>query len=163
MRISTLIAAFALSALPMIAPVGQASAQQANGVVIKADTFVAKMVKNAQGKEEATLQPALRVVPGDALVLSYTYTNGSTKPVGDFVLRNKVPSAVMFTRIPDSIGMVSVDGGKTFAALATLKVKGADGQLRAALPSDVTDVQWKLARPIAPGAKGNVMYYGVVK
>jgi hypothetical protein len=168
MRISNFIAALALSALPVVAPIQQAtaqqaSAQQANGLTIKADTFVAKMVKNAQGKEEATLLPALRVVPGDALVLSYTYSNTGTKPVSDFVIRNKVPGPVLFTRIPDSVGVVSVDGGKTFGALATLKVKAADGRLRPALPSDVTDVQWKLVRPVAPGAKGNVMYYGVVK
>jgi hypothetical protein len=157
MRISPSILA---AALIISAP---ALAQQVTGVTLKAETFVAKMVKNAQGKEEAKLFPALRVVPGDPLVMSFAYANGTAKPAANFAVNAPIPSGVEFTRVPDAVAVVSVDGGKAFGALATLKVKTAAGQMRPALPSDVTNIRWTFARPIAPGAKGTVMYYGIVK
>jgi hypothetical protein len=74
-----------------------------------------------------------------------------------------IPDGVEFTRVPDAVAVVSVDGGKAYGALASLKVKTGAGQVRPALPSDVTNIRWTFARPIAPGAKGTVLYYGVVK
>jgi hypothetical protein len=44
-----------------------------------------------------------------------------------------------------------VDGGKSFAAKESLKVRGEDGAMRAALPADFTHIRWQLEKPLAPG------------
>ena len=74
-----------------------------------------------------------------------------------------IPNGVIFTGVREPSAAVSVDGGKIFGALASLKVKGADGKLRGATTADVTQVRWTLARPIAAKATGTVMFYGIVR
>jgi hypothetical protein len=58
---------------------------------------------------------------------------------------------------------VSVDAGKSWGALASLKVKGADGKPRAAQGSDVTHVRWKLRDPVRAGEQGSVSYRAVLE
>lgn len=135
----------------------------ANGVTLKSETYVARATTDAQGKPKNDLFPATRVLPGEPLVFVLSYENGGTKPASGFVINNPVPPQVSYTGVEQPWAIVSVDGGKTFAALATLKMKGADGKLRGAIPGDVTHIRWNFAQPIAPKAKGRVMFYGLVK
>jgi hypothetical protein len=132
-------------------------------VTLKSETFVARATTDAQGKAKNDLFPATRVLPGEPLVFVLSYENGGTKPASGFVINNPIPPEVSYTGVEQSWATVSVDGGKSFAPLATLKVKGADGKLRGAIPADVTNVRWTFAQPIMPKAKGRVMFYGMVK
>jgi hypothetical protein len=103
------------------------------------------------------------VLPGEALVFMLEYKNGGAKPATGFEINNPIPSAVQFTGVEQPWAVVSVDNGKTFGPIATLKVKAADGKLRAATFDDVTHVRWKFATPIPAGAAGRVSFYGIVK
>jgi uncharacterized repeat protein (TIGR01451 family) len=151
-----LIAAAFTAALPV-------TAWAQNSVTIKSDIFVARTVTDAQGNKKNTLVAPTRVLPGEPLAIIINYTNAGTKPATQFVIDNPVPKAVTFTGVAEAWAVVSVDDGKTFGLLPTLKIKNADGTVRAAQPSDVVAVRWKLAQPIAPGASGKVMFYGTVK
>ena len=149
-----------LFALALIVP-GTALAQEA--VALKSTVYVARAVTDAQGKKKNQLFAPDRVLPGEALVVMLEYKNNGAKSAANFVINNPVPSAVSFTGVEQPWAVVSVDGGKTYAALAALKVAKGDGTFRAALPSDVTHVRWKFAQPIGPAATGKVMFYGTVK
>lgn len=163
-RIALALVAFTLPATALAQTAGApATAPAASPVILKSDTFVARAVTDAAGKKKNELFPALRVLPGDPLVFQLSYQNSGKTPATRFVINNPVPNGVAFTGVREAWATVSVDGGKTFGPLATLKVKGSDGKVRAAGPLDVTQIRWSFAQPIAPGAKGTVMFYAVVK
>lgn len=149
-----------LFALTLAVP-GVAVAQ--NAVALKSTVYVARAVTDAQGKKKNQLFAPDRVLPGEALVIMLEYKNNSAKPAANFVINNPIPGAISYTGVEQPWAQVSVDGGKTYGALATLKVTTGDATTRPALPSDVTHVRWKFAQPIAPAASGRVMYYGTVK
>ncbi|HMT43165.1 MAG TPA: hypothetical protein PKA59_01345 [Chakrabartia sp.] len=155
--------AFALAA---VAVAQAASAQQAaQPVTLKSETFVVRPVTDASGNKKNNLQSTndTAVLPGDPLVFLLSWKNNTTKPVSGFVINNPIPNSTVYTGARDPQPVVSVDGGKTFGPLAAQKVKGADGKLRAANPTDVTGLRWTLAQPIAPGGTGSVAFFALVK
>ncbi len=115
------------------------------------------------GKQRTVLADPKPFFPGDRLLITINYRNATGKPVSDFVVNNPVPAAVQFTGEASPGVLVSVDGGRSFGPLATLKVRKADGTLRAAQPIDVTHLRWVLAGAMAPGASGSVNFHGVVR
>lgn len=151
------------AALAIAAPAFAQSAP--SDVSLTSKIFIAREVTDESGKKSNKLfdPDKAPVTPGEALVVMLEYRNGGTRPATNFVIDNPIPGAVSFTGVEQPWAVVSVDGGKTYGALAALKVKGADGALRPALPGDVTHVRWKIAQPIAPGAGGRVMFFGTVK
>ena len=149
-----------LSFLALIAP---AAAMAASDVSLDSDVFVERVKQDASGKSSTVLEPPKVVTPGDKLVFVLAYKNGGAKPATDFVVTNPIPAAVAFAGTEGDGALVSVDGGKSWGALATLKVKQADGKLRPALPADVTHVRWSFAKAIAAGAGGKLSFRGIVK
>jgi uncharacterized repeat protein (TIGR01451 family) len=132
---------------------------EAPAVALKGEVKVVRQVTE-NGKTRETLEEPNQVLPGDRLVFTTRYTNGGSEPATDFVVTNPLPAPVKLARV-DSFE-VSVDGGKTFGAIAQLKVTGADGKPRAAELGDVTHVRWRVAS-IAPGASGEVKYFAEVR
>lgn len=151
--------------LPLIAlltPLA-ATAQTSTGVTLKSDTYVARSVTAPDGSKKNDLFAATRVLPGDPLVFILSYANQGAKPASAFVINNKIPDGVAYTGAEQPWAVVSVDGGKAFGPLTSLRVKKADGSVRAAVAQDVTHIRWTFAQPIAVGASGRVMFYAVVK
>jgi uncharacterized repeat protein (TIGR01451 family) len=132
-------------------------------VTLKSTAFVVKQVPDATGKLKNVLQTPERVLPGDVLVFILDYRNTAAKPATNFVINNPMPSGVSFTGTEEKWAVVSVDGGKSFGPLTTLKVPKGDGTMRAAIPQDVTAVRWTVGQPIPAGGTGKVQFYGIVK
>ena len=151
-RILSAAAALALAA-------GLAGPAFAQAVELKGDVKVVRQVIE-NGKTTETLEEPNKVLPGDKLVFTTRYTNGGAQPATDFVVTNPLPGPVKLARVNGF--EVSVDGGRTFGALAALKATGADGKPRAAELADVTHVRWRVAS-IAPGASGEVKYFAEVR
>ena len=101
------------------------------------------------------------VVPGDRLVFSTSYRNDSGEAVQNFVVTNPIPSAVALLQ-DDASFEVSVDGGKTYASLASLSVSDGEASMRPAEPADVTHLRWTLAS-IAAGQSGTLTYHAIVR
>jgi len=102
------------------------------------------------------------VVPGDVLVFTTRYRNGSGEGVSDFVIVNPVPPSVQLTAESAGETEVSVDGGSRWGALAALTVAEADGVLRPATASDVTHLRWTIAR-LGPGEAGMASFRAMVR
>ena len=138
-------------------------AQTQQTVSLASKAFVVKQIPDGPGKTKNTLVAPERVLPGEALVFMLEYKNTGAKPATAFVINNPIPANVIYTGAEQPWAEVSVDGGKTFGQLATLKVAKGDGTMRAALPTDVTAVRWKFAQPIPAAGEGRVMFFGMVK
>lgn len=140
-----------------------AVAQAANDVALTSAVFVEKTVPEANGKTRLVLEEPRTVVPGDKLVFVLAYRNQGAKPATDFVVTNPMPGAVAYQGTGDAGAIVSVDGGKSWGPLSALKVRKADGSVRAAYPEDVTHVRWAMKTPIPAGAAGKLSFRGVVR
>lgn len=149
-------------ALLLLAAVS-APAIAAEKVVLTSDVFVAREVRDAAGKTATVLQPPKTVTPGDRLVFVLDYKNIGDAAATDFIVTNPIPSAVLYANDASAGAVVSVDGGKSWGALAALTVRGIDGKPRAAVTSDVTHIRWTLAKPVPAGAGGKLRFAGVVR
>ena len=107
------------------------------------------------------------MVPGDNLRFSIYFANTTDEPASALSVTNPIPTAVEFVRVEEDWALLSVDGGKTFGALADLTVAETNAEgvssTRAANPADVTHIRWKLDRPLAPQEKGSLRFFGRVK
>jgi hypothetical protein len=151
-----------LAAIVVAAP---ALAQVKSGIEIKSEVQAVKVDIDAKGNKRTSLVPATTVVPGTPLVYWIRYRNGGVKPATSVVINNAIGNNIWFTDFGanSETGIVSVDGGKTFGPLTTLKIKYKDGTSRAAQRKDVTNVRWTLSTPIKPGGSGVLSFYAVVQ
>jgi uncharacterized repeat protein (TIGR01451 family) len=150
--------------LPLIALVSAAAASAApTDVTLNNAVFVEHVRMDAQGRRTVAFDPPQVVTPGDHLVFVLTYRNGGAQPATGFAVTNPIPPAVAFERSDDANAVVSVDGGRTWGALATLTVSQPDGTRRPAAAADVTHVRWSFSQPIPAGAEGRLTFRGIVK
>lgn len=149
---------FALFAL--LAPV---AASAADNVSLTSKVLVEKIKPGPDGKPVTVREEPGVVTPGDRLVVVLHYRNGGSEPATGFTLTNPIPASVAFTGTDDSSASVSVDGGKSWGSLQTLKVVAADGTSRPAVAADVTHIRWSLRQPIAAGSSGELSFHGVVE
>jgi len=101
-------------------------------------------------------------VPGAHLVYTLTYRNAGAQPITHVVVTDPLPAAEMLS--DDGFGdfLVSVDGGKTFAALSQLTVDDGKGGRRAAQAGDVTTLSWTIP-VIAPGQSVTLSFHSVIR
>jgi uncharacterized repeat protein (TIGR01451 family) len=124
-------------------------------------------VKAEDGTTHRERVPAAKVVPGSEVIYVITYRNTGKQPATDVVITNPIPAELAYRPEPgpgpSTAPEVSVDSGKSWGALASLSVRGADGKPRAAQGSDVTHLRWKLGNPIRAGEQGSVSYRAVLQ
>jgi uncharacterized repeat protein (TIGR01451 family) len=149
--------------LPLLAFFAATAAEAQNNVTLNNQVFVEHVRVDAQGRRNVVLDPPGVVTPGDHLVFVLTYRNGGQQPATGFAVTNPIPPAVAFERSDDAGAMVSVDGGRTWGALAALTVAQPDGSRRPAVAADVTHVRWAFSQPIPAGAEGRLSFRGIVK
>jgi uncharacterized repeat protein (TIGR01451 family) len=135
----------------------------ANPVSLSSDVFVERVSTDANGKRKVTLEAPKVVIPGDQLVFVLNYRNSSGKAADNFTVTNPLPAAVQLTETADAAAQVSVDGGRNWGPLASLRVADANGTDRAARNEDVTHIRWTFNQPIPAGGSGKLMFRGVVK
>ena len=150
-RMTTAIAA--LAALVAWTP---ALAQQGK---IELKSVVEKEVRtvNDAGEEVVQLVTADKVVPGDVVIYTVTYTNVADQAVENVVITNPIDPALRYVEdsafAPGADVSFSADGGQNFAALDALTVERGDTTV-AATPEDLTHIRWTLREPLDPGAQG---------
>ena len=149
-----------LALLALLAP---ATAFAADNVSLSSKVLVERVKPGPDGKPVTVREEPDVVTPGERLVVVLSYRNKGAEPATGFTLTNPIPAAVAFTGTDDASASVSVDGGKSWGALASLKVVAADGTSRPAVAADVTHIRWSLGRPIAAGSGGEVSFRGVVE
>lgn len=136
-------------------------------VVSKAEREVEVLEKGVKVKK---VGPVERIVPGDEVVYTLTYTNKTGKPTTDVAITNPVPK---HTRYKDgsaagdnAVITFSVDNGKTFATpdklVVTIKDKSGKDIQRPATAQDYTHIRWVIKQQVAPGQSGSVRFRAVI-
>lgn len=138
------------------------NAQAAEQVQTSFKAFVEKSVASSDGTTKLVLAEPQKVFPGDKIVYVLSYRNAGGAPATNFAITDPIPGPLVFESTPDATALVSVDGGKSWGNLATLKVAGANG-LRAARPEDVTHVRWMLRGVVPAGGEGKLSFRATVK
>lgn len=142
---------------------GGAAAFAAAPLQLSSDIFVEREVVRADGTKTVVLEPPHLVTPGDNLVFVVKYRNVGTSTASNFVVTNPLPAAVAFNGTLDGLEIVSIDGGRSWGILGTLRIAKADGTFRQAQRSDVTHIKWNLNQPLTAGAEGKLIFRGIVK
>jgi uncharacterized repeat protein (TIGR01451 family) len=149
-----------LALFALLAPV---AASAANDVSLTSKVYVERVKPGADGKPVTVREEPGVVTPGDRLVFVLSYRNGGAEPATGFTLTNPIPPSVAFTGSDDASAVVSVDGGKSWGPLGSLKVANPDGSSRSAVAADVTHIRWSLRQPITAGSGGELSFRGVVE
>jgi uncharacterized repeat protein (TIGR01451 family) len=136
-------------------------------IVQKAEREVEVIEKGAKVKKVA---PVDKIVPGDEVTYTLTYTNKTGKPVTDLAVTNPVPQHTRYkdgTAAGDgAVVQFSVDGGKSYAApeQLTVAIKDKSGKdiQRPAVAQDYTHIRWVIKPTVAPGQSGFVRFRAVI-
>ena len=151
MRNYLLIAAL----LAIVAP----AAAQAAPVQLASTVFVERFVPGPGGRMSRVLERADQLKRGDQVVFVVNWRADSTR---EFTVTNPMPRTVSFQKSSNGGEEVSIDGGRTWGHLDTLRVR--DGaRWRNATPEDVTHVRWHVPTPVAARGTGQILYRGVVR
>lgn len=150
---------FLLLLIAILAP-GQSFA--ANNVTLSSLILLERTIPDSGGRNRIVLEEPKTVTPGDRLVFILNYRNAGRTPASDFIVTNPLPAAVAFQGGADN-AQVSIDGGKNWGPLPTLRVREADGRWRNARPEDVTHLRWAMKQAIPAGAQGKLSFRGVVR
>jgi uncharacterized repeat protein (TIGR01451 family) len=149
-----------LAILALIAP---AAAFAADNVALSSEIFVERVKTGADGKPVTVRETPKVVTPGDKLVFELSYRNQGAQPATGFALTDPIPQSVVFAGSESPGAIVSVDGGKSWGPLASLRVAGPNGASRPAVAADVTHIRWSFSQAIPAGGSGKLSFRGVVK
>ncbi|MDZ4254206.1 MAG: hypothetical protein U1A72_16690 [Sulfuritalea sp.] len=108
-----------------------------------------------------------RAIPGTEVIFTNRVENLSGKPAQELVIDNPIPKETGY-KAGSAFGKdtqiaFSADGGKSYDLAAKLRVKGADGRPRVALPDEYTHIRWTLPGQFAAGKSGEVGFRAVVR
>ena len=157
--VAELLSLAVIGAAPLgIAPNAHAAAGE---VSINSSVFVERSVAGADGRRRILLESPRNVSRGDRLVFVLNYRNAGERNRTAFTITNPLPDPVQFEDGEDPGATVSVDGGRSWGALAALTLRDRSGRIRAARPEDVTHLRWHRALPA--GEAGSVTFRGVVR
>ena len=160
-RISTIIKLLlaSIAALTFLGSTAIAAQQGHLKVTSKAQKMV---VVNKGGKKSYKFIPAKKVLPGEIIQYNTFFENISNKPAANINIVNPIPKHTVY--LPNSAQgknthtVFSVDGGKHYGKAGTLKVRGKDGKIYPAKPSDYTHIRWQYQGSLAPRAKQAVAF-----
>jgi hypothetical protein len=148
MRFSVL----ALAAAAMLTG-GAVAAQQP--VEISRAVYVERKMEAPGGRVQRALEPAAELRRGDQVVLTLEWS----APGSDgFVVSSRVPRDLMFRRSGGAEAEVSIDGGRSFGSLETLRIG-----TRRATPEDVTHLRWRVSEEDAASGRGMLTYSAIVR
>lgn len=119
----------------------------------------AVFVEHTRPGDVRQLEPADRLSRGERVVTIVTWRrNGGNAGNGGFTVVNPMPRAIAYQDSASDDTEVSVDGGRTWGKLGSLRIGN-----RYATPEDVTHVRWRIAPGHAAQGSGQIAYSGIVR
>jgi hypothetical protein len=130
-------------------------------VAVANTVYVEREVAGGSGASARVLEPARSLRRGDRLV--YVVSWRAPQSRGEHVtITNPLPRTIAYERSAGGNEDVSVDGGRTWGKLASLRVR--DGAAwRDATPQDVTHIRWNLPPQLALAGSGRLTWSGIVR
>ena len=141
----------------LVASTGIASAQTSGHLNVTTTVQKEEVTIDDAGKRNTQLVDAAKVVPGDEVIYTVTFSNIGDEPAENVVITNPLPEQLTYVDGsafgPGAEIVFSVDGGKTFAKSFDLVVSD-DGVQRSATAQDFTHIRWVMANDIPAGSQG---------
>lgn len=151
-----ILAPVAIAALVGVVAAGPASAEVE--VTVRAQKEV--VVMRPDGEKEIQRVEAERAVPGDEVIFTIAYRNGSEEAAENVKITNPVPEHMLCRNVETGDGSCevtfSIDGGAHYDARENLRIVDAAGNVRPAEASDYTHIRWTFLEPLGPGQSGTV-------
>lgn len=164
MRIARLV--FTTTLLTLLSGYSLA-AQAADDIKVTSIAEVEIVTVGKDGKKTIKRTPPGKAIPGTEVIFTNFFENVSKKAASDIVINNPMPEHMTYktgsAMGKDTVITFSADGGKTFGAAETLRIRGADGKQRNALPGEYTNIRWTYKGQLAPGKSGDVSFRAVIK
>lgn len=145
--------------------------QQKTQVALELAAQKQVVTRDAQGKPKVSWQPLTKnntvVQPGDILRYIVTSKNVSDRAIQNLAVVQPIPQGTIYILNSATIGLgsnvavtYSIDGGKSFVANPTIKVKLPNGQTetRPAPPEAYTHVRWIFSETLKPSVAFNSSY-----
>lgn len=124
-------------------------------VEISRAVYVERKVPKPDGRVIRALEPAYELRRGDQVVLMLEWS----APVRDgFMVSSRVPRDLAFRRAGGMEAEVSIDGGRSFGTLESLRIGD-----RRATPEDVTHLRWRVTEADAANGRGLLTYSAIVR
>ncbi|GAA4643946.1 hypothetical protein GCM10023115_19060 [Pontixanthobacter gangjinensis] len=127
---------------------GQMTLQSSRAVYVERDA------PNQTGK---IIEPASTLMRGDTVILMVEWQAGAQ--TRDLTISSAVPKQLAFQQSSVDAYAVSVDGGRNWGKIGTLRITDRYGE-RVASVEDVTHLRWRIN---ATRAKGNITYSAIVR
>lgn len=156
--------AVAAAATIITAHPSAAAAQAGGPLTVETRMLAEQRARATDGSTRIQMVPAAQVVPGTPVRIVIDYRNTGAQPIAGLVIANPVPANTLYRGVAAGVPQpeVTIDGAR-FAPLAALTVRGAGGEIRAAVAADVTAVRWRIDQPLPAGAKGQFAFEAVLK
>ena len=152
MRIGLAIGSLACFAASCLA------AQSASGV--SRAIYVERVATAPGGERVRTIEPADELRRGDTVVLMVEWRGASRD--APIIVSSAIPRPLAFQRSSSDAVQVSVDGGRSWGRLGTMRVRD-DSDRRLASPEDVTHLRWRFADGSDASRAGRVTYSAIVR
>ena len=147
----------AIGGLACLAASGLA-AQSASSV--SRAVYVERITTAPDGERVRTIEPADELRRGDTVVLMVEWRDARRDaPV---IVSSAVPRPLAFQRSSSDAVEVSVDGGRNWGHLGTMRVEDG-GDRRLASPEDVTHLRWRFAVDGNAARTGRITYSAIVR
>jgi uncharacterized repeat protein (TIGR01451 family) len=166
MRKGILAAVLAVLTLGLAAP---AFPEQGQSIELTSLSEVEVVVTNEKGEKELKRVDAdkARVLPGDEVFFTLSYSNTGASPADNVVITNPVPEHMVLKPLTafgeDAEVTFSIDGGKSFGKMEEILVIEKDGKKRPPKPEEYTHVRWGFVKALGAGAKGTVGFTATVE
>ncbi len=146
-----------LATLGLLLAVSAAAQVTLSNSVKKVENLV-----DEDGRVERQLVDATRVVPGDELRYTITFTNngGEVVDAGSVVITNPIPESTEYldgTAFGAGTEIVFSTDGERFAAASELMVE-KDGSEALASAKDYATIRWTFGPELKPGETGHVSF-----
>lgn len=151
------------TAIAMLALAAPIAAQASGDVRTRASIYVERIDSQARGARRVRLEPARQVSPGERLIYVVEYRNTGKRPVQDFTVTNPLPRTVRLDETMDGSELVSIDGGRSWGMLSSLRVPLGEGSWRPANPDDVTHLRWRVGDRLMQGETRRVTFRAIVR
>lgn len=151
--------------LAIAASAGAIAPAMAGSVQVATEIYVGDTEQGTLAELGAPGDETIIAESGTVLRYEIHYTSREDEPT-EVIITNEVPSTMRFLTGYGDNGLarveVSVDGGKTFGLLSTLRVL-TPTSLRPATLDDVTTIRWFPIDRVRPGQKGRLYLLGMVR
>ena len=140
----------------LVATLSMMNVSYAAAPPIELHSDVQELVKvlDENGKLHFKAVDADKIVPGDRILYTTTFKNTGDKPSDNIVISNPVPENTRYlggtAKCESCVITYSVDNGKSWGHVGSLKVKQKDGTVRAAQASDYTNIRWEYRSSLQP-------------